>query len=134
MTSSAAATAGPLATYRTDDADEVLVTMGTMTTTARTVVDELRSRRSQGRARQAAALPPVPGEEIAQSGRTASTGSAWSTGRTASGRWGPLPPRSARRSTPPPHRPLVSSFLAGIGGRDVTPAEGPLDVRRARGR
>ncbi|HUI38456.1 MAG TPA: transketolase C-terminal domain-containing protein [Thermoplasmata archaeon] len=113
---------GALPLYKTDDADAILLTMGTIATTARTVVDELRSEgRKVGLAR-IRQFRPFPADELrALAARVDRIGvvdrsfTFGGLGATA------VETRSALY--PSPHRPMVGNFLAGVGGRDVTPTE-----------
>ncbi len=113
---------GPLATYRTDDADEVLMTMGTMTTTARTVVDELRSEGRKVGLAKLRLFRPFPAEEIRSlAGGVDRLGVVDRS--YCFGTMGPAATEVSAALYASPHRPLVSSFVAGIGGRDVTPGK-----------
>ena len=111
---------GALATYRTEDAETVLLTMGTATTTARGVVDDLRSEGRKVGLAKLRLFRPFPARELVDL-----VGSAERLGvLDRSYTFGGLGPaatevRSALYSRSP--SPSVSSFLAGIGGRDITP-------------
>jgi pyruvate/2-oxoacid:ferredoxin oxidoreductase alpha subunit len=112
---------GAVPTYRTEGADAVLVTMGTTSTTARTVVDELRSRGQKvglARIRLFRPFPDAALRELAASvDRIGVVDRSFTFGRA-----GPAATETRAAIYPSPHRPLVASFLAGVGGRDVTPA------------
>jgi pyruvate/2-oxoacid:ferredoxin oxidoreductase alpha subunit len=113
---------GPLPTYRTEDADEVLVTMGTTSTTARGVVDELRSEGRRVGLAKLRLFRPFPSGPLEKALRSASRVGVVDRSYTFGGLGAAATEvRSAlygRRVGP-----TVTSFLAGIGGRDVTPAE-----------
>ncbi len=111
---------GALATYRTDDADAVLVTMGTMSTTARTVVDELRAAGRKVGLAKLRLFRPLPEEELRRLAgsvdRLGVVDRAFTFGAS-----GPVAGEVRAALYAAPQRPRVDSFLAGIGGRDVTP-------------
>jgi len=113
---------GPLPTYRTEGADEVLMTMGTMTTTARTVVDELRAAGRKVGLAKLRVFRPFPVDEIrtlaASVDRLGVVDRSFTFGPT-----GPVATEVAGALYTSPHRPLITSFTAGIGGRDVTPGK-----------
>jgi len=111
---------GALATYRTEGADAVLLTMGTMTTTARTVVDELRSQGKKVGLAKLRVFRPFPEAEVRR--LAASVDRIGVVDRSYT--FGPGAAATEVRAAiyPTDDRPTVSGFLAGVGGRDVTPA------------
>ncbi len=119
---------GAVPTYRTEDADAVLVTMGTMTTTARGVVDELRSEGEKVGLAKIRLFRPFPEEEVRRA-----VGSAVRLGVAdrsyTFGRMGAVATEVAAALYPGSRHPALTGFFAGIGGRDVTPHE----VRRMFG-
>ncbi len=112
---------GALPTYRTEGADAVLVTMGTIGTTARTVVDELRAEGRKVGLAKLRVFRPFPEEELrhlaGEVDRLGVVDRAYTFGAA-----GPAATEVRAAIYPSPHRPLVADFLAGVGGRDVTPA------------
>lgn len=113
---------GPLPLYRTEDADAVLVTMGTMTTTARTVVDELRSEGQKVGLAKLRTFRPFPAPELRRLAAHVDRLGVVDRSYTFGG-LGAAAAECRAAIYPSPHRPSVGSYLAGIGGRDVTPAE-----------
>ena len=113
---------GALPTYRADDADAVLVTMGTMTTTARSVVDELRTEGLKVGLAKLRLFRPFPYDEVRRlgerAGRLGVVDRSYTFGRAGAAA---TEVRAALYSSG--HRPPITSFLAGLGGRDVTPHE-----------
>jgi len=111
---------GALPTYRTEGADAVLVTMGTSSTTARTVVDELRAEGKKVGLAKLRVFRPFPEEEVrrlaASVDRIGVVDRSWTFGSS-----GPVAGEVRAAIYPSDDRPLVAGFLAGIGGRDVTP-------------
>jgi len=113
---------GLLDTYRTEDADSVLVTLGTASTTARGVVDDLRAEGHRVGLAKLRVFRPFPAAEILRLAE--SVGRVGVVDRCCTfGEMGPAATevRCALYSTT--RRPPVASYLAGVGGRDVTPRE-----------
>ncbi len=113
---------GALPTYRVDGADAVLVTMGTATTTARGVVDEMRAAGHKVGLAKLRLFRPFPDDEIrrlaTQVGRIGVVDRSYTFGRM-----GPAATEVSAALYSGGARPPLSSFLAGIGGRDITPHE-----------
>jgi pyruvate/2-oxoacid:ferredoxin oxidoreductase alpha subunit len=109
--------------YRTDGADLLLVTSGTITSTARDVIDERRDAgervglvkvrmfRPFPTTALRAALRGVP--RIAVLDRNVSPGHGGIFAEEI---------RSALYDVPPDDRPMLFGYVLGLGGRDVTPA------------
>ena len=112
---------GPLPTYRTEDADAVLVTMGTATTTARSVVDAMRARGYKVGLAKLRMFRPFPVEEIRRLGATVGRIGIMDRSFTF-GAAGAAYTEVAGALYGGSARPLLRDFVAGIGGRDVTPA------------
>jgi len=113
---------GALPTYRTDDADAILVTMGTATTTARSVVDDLREGGHKVGLAKLRLFRPFPDDEVRQLAASADRIGVVDRSYTF-GRMGPAATEVSGALYSASHRPVLTSFLAGIGGRDVTPHE-----------
>jgi pyruvate/2-oxoacid:ferredoxin oxidoreductase alpha subunit len=111
---------GALPTYRVEGADAVLLTMGTITTTARTVVDELRAAGQKVGLAKVRVFRPFPDEELRR--LAASVDRIGVVDRSYTfGPAGAAATETRAALYPSAHRPLVAGFLAGVGGRDVTP-------------
>jgi pyruvate ferredoxin oxidoreductase alpha subunit len=112
---------GPVVPYRLDDADTALVTLGTASTTARSVVDELRARGRRVGLLKLRMLRPFPEREIRDAlagvDRVGVLDRSYTFGTA-----GAVATEVRAALYPAPRRPEVTSFLAGIGGRDITPA------------
>lgn len=111
---------GPLSEHRTDDADAVLITMGTASTTARSVVDSLRADGRKVGLAKLRRFRPFPVEELRElAGRVDRIGVL-----DRSFTFGPLGAAAqecAAALYASPHRPLLRDFVSGLGGRDLTP-------------
>jgi len=117
-----------LEAYRTDDAEVIMVTAGTLTSVSRIAVDHLRQRGKKVGLMKIRMFRPVPVHGWAQilgqapkvvvvdRNLTASVGGVFAAEVQAA-----LYPLECR--------PVVFPVIAGLGGRDVTPAdiEGVLD-------
>jgi pyruvate/2-oxoacid:ferredoxin oxidoreductase alpha subunit len=112
---------GLLPTYRTEGADAVMVAMGTSCTTARTVVDEMRAQGHKVGLAKLRVFRPFPDAELRQlAGSVDRIGVVDRAYTFGSGGVAATEARAAIYSSP--HHPLIADFLAGVGGRDVTPA------------
>jgi len=112
---------GLLPTYRTEDADTVLVTMGTATTTAKGVVDALRAAGKKVGLAKLRAFRPFPVSELrdlaAHVDRIGVLDRSFTFGAA-----GAAFTEIAGALYPTDHRPVLRDFVAGLGGRDITPA------------
>ena len=113
---------GAIECDRTEDADTVLVTSGTITSTARTVVDERRARGERVGLVKVKMFRPFPTgllraalagvRRVAVLDRNISPGHGGIFAEEL---------RSALYDLEPARRPSVDGFIVGLGGRDVTP-------------
>ena len=111
---------GPVPTYKVDDADAVLVTMGTAGTTARAVVDAMRSRGIRVGLAKLRVFRPFPEEEFrdlaASVDRVGVLDRSFTFG-VAGAAFTEVCAALYRGR----HRPLLRNYVAGLGGRDLTP-------------
>jgi len=113
---------GPIECYRTEDAKLLLVTSGTMTSTARFVVNELRDRDEKVGLVKVKMFRPFPTDDlrrvlagvprVAVLDRNISPGHGGIFAEEI---------RSALYDLPPAERPPLHGYVLGLGGRDVTP-------------
>ncbi|HDN50155.1 MAG TPA: pyruvate ferredoxin oxidoreductase [Thermoplasmatales archaeon] len=107
---------GLIEEYRCDDADVVLITIGTVTGTAREVVDELRERGKKVGLVKLRFYRPFPREELQKIAER--VGAIGVYDRAVSfGSGGPM--FIETRHALYGHSIPIMNFLAGIGGRDV---------------
>jgi pyruvate/2-oxoacid:ferredoxin oxidoreductase alpha subunit len=114
---------GPVEAYRAEDADLLLVTSGTITSTARHVVDERRADGEKIGLVKVKMFRPFPTSElrellggvdrVAVLDRNISPGHGGIFAEET---------RSALYDVPPEDRPILFGYILGLGGRDVTPA------------
>jgi len=112
---------GAVEAYRLDDATSVLVTLGTATTTARSIVDELRREGRPVGLLKIRLLRPFPDHEVREAlsevDRVGVLDRSWTFGMA-----GAVATEVRAALYPATHHPPVTSFVAGVGGRDITPA------------
>ncbi len=112
---------GAFPTYRAEGADAVLVTMGTTSTTARTVVDEMRAEGLKVGLAKLRMFRPFPDDAVRELAGSVDRLGVVDRSYTF-GPAGAAATEVRAAIYPTPHHPLVAGFLAGVGGRDVTPA------------
>jgi len=108
---------GLIDTYRMDDAEAVLVTMGTVTSTSRQVVDELRQEGKKVGLIKLRFFRPFPSEELKNI--LQNTGAVGVVDRSLSFIGGGQAFNETRSALYGLSIPIIN-HLAGLGGRDVT--------------
>jgi pyruvate ferredoxin oxidoreductase alpha subunit len=122
---------GGFETYRLEDADVALMTLGTVTSTAREVVDRLRAQGERVGLIKLRVFRPFPTERLQEA--TAHLKALGVYDRAVSyGVGGPsyIETRNALYDTTT--MPILG-FLAGLGGRDVTPQDVELMFKKTLG-
>jgi pyruvate ferredoxin oxidoreductase alpha subunit len=114
---------GAIECDRTADAETVLVTSGTITSTARYVVDRRRERGEKVGLVKIKMFRPFPTLELREALRGAARVAVLDR-NVSPGHGGIFAEeiRAALYDVPADRRPRVSGFIIGLGGRDVTPA------------
>ncbi|MBW2526113.1 MAG: pyruvate ferredoxin oxidoreductase [Deltaproteobacteria bacterium] len=124
--------ADPVVPYRMEDAEVVLVSMGTMAATARLAVDAARERGIRAGALRVRMFRPLPlapfAELLGDAKRVAIIDRDISPG-LGGVLWGELHATAARKA-------LVQGYMMGLGGGDIRPQhlEGVIDDIAGRGR
>jgi pyruvate ferredoxin oxidoreductase alpha subunit len=113
----------PVETYRSEDAEIMMLTMGSMGETARIAIDELRDRGVKAGLLKLRLWRPFPFEEL-----TAAVGSAKKlivTDRAISfgGPGGPVFSEIKSALYAQAQRPAIYNYIIGLGGRDVQVGE-----------
>ncbi len=107
--------------YRAEDADVVMVVSGTVASTGRDAIDQLREKGHQVGMVKLKTLRPFPREEIIAvlkgKKKVAIIDRNFSPGAT--GIWA-QEIRSALYELPEGDRPLIYGYIAGLGGRDIS--------------
>lgn len=114
---------GMIEEYKTEGARGVLITMGSITGTARYVIDKMRAEGKPIGLVKLRSFRPFPTEELQEIGkRVEAIGFVdrnFTHGGAGGGGIGTI--ETARALYPLEDRPHLLGFIAGIGGRDVTP-------------
>jgi pyruvate/2-oxoacid:ferredoxin oxidoreductase alpha subunit len=114
---------GAIERYRTEDAELLLVTSGTITSTARHVIDQRRARGEAVGLVKVKMFRPLPAAQLREAlrgvDRVAVLDRNFSPGH---GGIFAEEIRSALYDLPTEDRPTLYGYVLGLGGRDVTPA------------
>nr|HDO80138.1 pyruvate ferredoxin oxidoreductase [Candidatus Bathyarchaeota archaeon] len=108
--------------YRCDDAEAVLVSMGTLADQAKVAVDVLREEGYRAGAVKLRAFRPFPSEELRRIARKVK-GIAVIDRNLSPGKGGAVSAELKASLYRHQSEPLVLECIAGLGGRDVTPEE-----------
>ncbi len=112
---------GLLEEYACEGVDAVLVTMGSMTGTARDVIDEMQSEGKRIGLVKLRGFRPFPTEELQEMGRRYNAIAVVDRNNSyGSAGGGIVSMEAARALYPLDDRPLLLNFHVGIGGSDVT--------------
>lgn len=108
--------------YRCEDADAVLVTMGSMSGTAKHVVNQLREQGKKVGVLRIVCFRPFPAEQLRAALRHVPVVGVMDRTAGLGAEVGPActEVRSALSTSDAPHR--VVSFMGGLAGRDLSPA------------
>jgi pyruvate ferredoxin oxidoreductase alpha subunit len=114
---------GTVEPYSADDAELLLVTSGTITSTARHVIDERRARGEKVGLLKMKMFRPFPTSTVRRHLSGAKRVAVLDR-NLSPGRGGIFAEeiRSALFDVPPDDRPMLFGYILGLGGRDVTPA------------
>jgi pyruvate/2-oxoacid:ferredoxin oxidoreductase alpha subunit len=111
---------GVVEKYRCDDADLILVTSGTVSSTARVVIDKFRNNGKRVGRLNIRMFRPFPAKEVREAFRGA--GKVAVLDRNISfGQGGIFAQELKAALCTEKDRPQVFGFIAGLGGRDITP-------------
>jgi pyruvate ferredoxin oxidoreductase alpha subunit len=108
--------------YRCEDAETLLVMMGSFATKARAAVDRLREAGKAVGLLRPRLLRPFPARALAER-LAGKRGAAVIDQNLSPGRGGVLFTELASALYGRPDAPLLASFVGGLGGRDITPEE-----------
>jgi pyruvate ferredoxin oxidoreductase alpha subunit len=106
--------------YKTGDAEVVIVTMGSMTGTARVAVDRLRAAGKKVGLIKISVLRPFPYKELKEAVGNAKI-VAVAERAISLGYGGAIYGELAGHYVNDPRRPFMTSFILGLGGRDILP-------------
>lgn len=110
---------GLMEEYRTEDAETVLIAMGSITATAKMVVDQRREAGERVGLLKLVTYRPFPGELLCQALKPARRVVVLDRAISL-GLEGPLGTEVRAMFQGRPRAPRISTFIVGLGGRDVT--------------
>lgn len=110
----------PVETYRTDGAETLLVTMGSLSETAMTAVDHMRANGKDVGLVRVRLFRPFPFEEFLAAVRGAKQIAVMDRALGLNGAGGPLAVEVKAALYDEPERPYIWNYVAGLAGRDVT--------------
>jgi len=110
----------PIETYRAEDADTLLVAMGSVSETAMTAVDEMRAEGKKVGVVRIRLWRPFPDEEFKAAVAKARVLGVVDRSITPGSHAGPVFMEIRSLLYALPERPAVFGFSLGLGGRDVT--------------
>jgi pyruvate ferredoxin oxidoreductase alpha subunit len=112
----------PVETYRTEDAETILLTMGSFSQTAMAAVDELRDAGKSVGVARLRLWRPFPAEELRRAVGNAKTLVVFDRALSLGGQSGPVCAEVRSTLYNEAKRPKVVNIIGGLGGRDVTVA------------
>jgi pyruvate ferredoxin oxidoreductase alpha subunit len=110
----------PVETYRTDGAETLLVTMGSLSETAMTAVDHMRAKGKDVGLVRIRLFRPFPFEEFLAAVEGAKQIAVMDRALCLNGAGGPLATEVKAALYDEPERPYIWNYVAGLAGRDVT--------------
>ena len=110
----------PVETYRTDGAETLLVSMGSLSETAMTAVDHMRADGKDVGLVRVRLFRPFPFEEFLAAVRGAKQIAVMDRALGLNGGGGPLAVEVKAALYDEPERPYIWNYVAGLAGRDVT--------------
>jgi len=108
--------------YMTDDAEVIMVVMGSTAGTARVVVDQMRAEGHKVGLLKIRLFRPVPKDDIVSVLRTADAVMIMDRAYTYGGVGGPLFEEISAAMNDLPCRPYMANYIYGLGGRDIKPS------------
>jgi pyruvate/2-oxoacid:ferredoxin oxidoreductase alpha subunit len=111
---------GLLERYRCDDADVVLLAAGSVASTAKEVVDQMRSRGSNVGLARIRSFRPFPHEEVRALASKVDGMGVLDRSYTF-GAAGAMFTEVRASAYSSQKRPVMKNYIAGLGGRDITP-------------
>jgi pyruvate ferredoxin oxidoreductase alpha subunit len=110
----------PVETHRTEEAEVILVTMGAVSETAITAVDEMRAEGMRVGLVRIRLWRPFPFEAFFEAVRGARALAVMDRMLTPGGQGGPVATELRSAFYERPDRPVIFNFVAGLGGREIS--------------
>jgi len=123
----------PVQTYRTEDSDVALVTMGSMGETAEVAVDELRKEGIKAGLIKIKLWRPFPFEDLKNAVRGLRVLAVTDRAVSFGGPGGPVCAEIRSALYDEPVRPAIVNYIIGLGGRDVQVSDFVTMVKKAAG-
>jgi 2-oxoisovalerate ferredoxin oxidoreductase alpha subunit len=120
---------GLIQEYRCEDAEVVMVSMGTLAAQARLAVDELRDEGYRVGAVKLRVFRPFPAEDLRELGERVKAFAVLDR-NISYGSGGAVFTETKAAVYGTRRQPLVLGFIAGLGGRDVTPSQQRIILER----
>jgi pyruvate ferredoxin oxidoreductase alpha subunit len=105
--------------YKTDDAEIILLTLGSMSGTARAAVDKMREEGKKVGSAKMTVFRPFPTKELFEMTRNAKA-LAVVDRDISPGFGGAVFGEAAAEYVNEPEKPILMNFIVGLGGRDIT--------------
>ncbi|MFC2061030.1 pyruvate ferredoxin oxidoreductase [Elusimicrobiota bacterium] len=110
-------------TYKTDDAELVIVALNSTIGTAKDVVDELREKGSKAGLVFPRMIRPFPGEELSEILSKFKAVTVLDRSEAFSSQGGPLFAEVRSSLYESGARPLINNYIYGLGGREINPGQ-----------
>ncbi len=116
--------------YKIDDADIILLTLGSMSGTARAAVDKMRAEGKKVGCAKMTVFRPFPRRELLELTRNSKV-LAVVDRDISPGFGGAVFGEAAAQYTNESIKPILMNFIVGLGGRDITPSDFEKMVEKA---
>lgn len=110
---------GPIDCYKCDDADVVFTSQGSMGAEAKDAIDELREEGYKAGNARMRMIRPFPVDKIRELGSRVKAFASFDRG-VSYGFGGPVANDIRSTMYHMKHRPIIKSYIGGLGGRDMT--------------
>ena len=110
----------PVERYRTDDAEVLLLTMGSFSETAMTAIDQMREQGKNIGLIKLRLWRPFPFDDLRNAVKDAKVLIVLDRALSTGGPGGPVASEIRSALYNEPKRPKIVSFVGGLGGRDIT--------------
>ena len=121
----------PVASYKTEGAEIVLLTMGSMGETAEVAIDELRKEGISAGLLKLKLWRPFPFEELRKAVKGVKVLVVTDRAVSYGGPGGPVCAEIRSALYGEPDRPVIANYIIGLGGRDVTVEDFVRMVKKA---
>lgn len=118
--------------YKTDDADTLLLTMGSFSQTAMEAVDQMRAEGQKAGLIRIRLWRPFPFEDFRNAVKDAKVLAVLDRAVSFGGPIGPVVSEVKSALYSMKERPFIASFIGGLGGRDIYPDQFKYIANRAK--